>query len=823
MRSALERLVRLSSHALKQPICVMIESTLEGSAQNPAHPMLGQPSRASGSFSGWACFPRENQTNLWHHVLHCPSIEIQCHLMLECETPDIALLQDFRDSVQDVFLCHHASLKLGLLEQQVQHQQDQLQQILQGTKTVVWTVDMATGQLQVQDGSSSARRTYPQSLQEFQSHVHPEDLPGLVLAWQKALQGQDSDVPFRLNWPDQQGRWFISRLRVQKNAEGTPVQLLGVTQDITEQHQAASKLQDSESRLRAVIEHSQDAIFIKDLAGHYLLVNRAACEMMERSPEQILCRTDHALLPEEEALRVQKVDQTVLETCVPITYEYPLVYGDLQRTVQTTKYPYLQNGEVKGVVGVTRDITDLKHLEMQLRLHNQSLQDAVQVRTREVEVLSEALQRQAIHDSLTSLANRHLLEERLEQAMRRMTRDVDQTHAVLCVDCDQFKRINDAYGHSVGDHFLKVFAARLSTAVRPYDTVARFGGDEFAILLEDLQDQQQALQLALSIQHLLHEPYDLNGLYLHATSSIGLVMGNAIYTHPEEILRDADTAMSHAKEAGIGQLRLFESGMREKVLRRSWLEQELRLALQKGCIHPHFQPIVHSRTGQISGFEALARWNHPEHGFIPPTEFIPVAEHAGLITELDRQILQKACEQISQWAHLHPQMAQLHLSVNVSSAQFSRPDFSEVLERTLNQSLHPAVQLHLELTERLLLERSPEVNRHLGKLKDLGVKFHIDDFGTGYSSLSYLPQFAASALKIDRSFVRDLMHDPHQREVVKTIIHLAHNLGLEVVAEGVETPEQQAWLIEAGCDYLQGYLFSPPVASQQARALLNPF
>ncbi|GGJ42552.1 sensor domain-containing phosphodiesterase [Deinococcus roseus] len=720
-------------------------------------------------------------------------------------------LTDLAATVMDLLLQRQARRQMEQMEQKVSSQQRRLQTILQKTQTAAWMVDLASGVLEVQDGTMLTELGFPDTAEAFSARVQEEDLPGLMASWNHTIAtGEESESRYRFKDEGQEHRWYSSRIHLERSPEGHPARILGISHDVTREHEHARQLTESETKLRAVIDHSVDAICIKDLDGRYLLVNKAACELLQRPMEEVLGKIDHS------EPRLTQFDLQVMQLGQPITYEHQVQ----ERTVLTSKYPFVQDGQVRGVVGVSRDITNLKQMEQLLRSHNQTLEETVKSRTRELEILNAELQHQAIHDPLTGLANRALLQDRLSQVMHRMERHPDQQYAVMFLDCDQFKRINDTYGHSVGDRFLQAFSARISSAVRPYDTVARFGGDEFAVLLEGLQDAEQAITIGQRLQQCLTEPFEVGGKHLHASSSIGLVMGAAHYTHHDEVLRDADTAMYHAKESGLGQLKCFEDGMRERVLRQSWLENELRLALQEEAIMAYYQPIVDTRTGQVRGFEALARWKHPERGFISPAEFIPVAEDAGLIVDLDRLILKQACQQLKLWKAEHPHLQDLYLNVNMSSVQFSRPEFAAVVQSTLQETQSEGIHLHLEITESLMLQRTQMVAEHLQALHDLGVKLHIDDFGTGYSSLGYLPRFGASALKIDRSFIRDILKAPQQAELVRTIITMAHNLGMTVVAEGVETIEQQQWLLQEGCDYLQGFLFSPPVEHSKARSFL---
>lgn len=401
-------------------------------------------------------------------------------------------LTDLADTVMALLLQRQARQQLEKMEQQVSSQQRQLQRILQKTQTAVWTVELATGQLEVQDGTMLSELGFPETAEAFSAQVMEEDLPGLMGSWQHTIAtGEESEARYRFKASLPEQRWYSSRIHLERNAEGHPSQILGISHDVTREHEHARQLTESEAKLRAVIDHSVDAICIRDLAGTYLLLNQAATDLLQLPAT--LVGSQGISQTEPQNVQMTSHDQQVLETGLAVTFEHQVMQDQQQRTVLTSKYPFVQDGQVQGVVGVSRDITDLKQMEQLLRRNNQTLEETVKSRTHELEVLNAELQHQAIHDPLTGLANRVLLQERLTQMIHRMERHPDQQYAVLFLDCDQFKRINDTYGHSVGDRFLQVFASRLSAAVRPYDTVARFGGDEFAILLEGLQDTEQAV------------------------------------------------------------------------------------------------------------------------------------------------------------------------------------------------------------------------------------------------------------------------------------------------------------------------------------------
>ncbi|WP_161883569.1 EAL domain-containing protein [Deinococcus alpinitundrae] len=468
---------------------------------------------------------------------------------------------------------------------------------------------------------------------------------------------------------------------------------------------------------------------------------------------------------------------------------------------------------------ISQSIHQLEQMHALQAAHNR-LEQRVADRTLELQRLNTQLWHAAIHDVLTGLANKALFHEQLQRVIARASRHPSQGFSVLFLDCDRFKTVNDTFGHHIGDRFLIEFAQRVESSVRAQDTVARFGGDEFAVLLDDIQEPQGALKIAQRIQQALSKPFEIGGHLSAVTASIGIVTNQGQYRQYEDIMRDADIAMYRAKASGPGQSVVFEQAMHDHLLARTWLEGELRQALSQRALSVYYQPIVRIETAELIGFEALARWKHPVRGFVSPAEFISVAEDIGLISEIDQFVLREACQQIHAWSKIAPQAKQCFLSVNASTLQFSRPDFADVVQGILHETAFAPAFLRLEITESLLLRRSATVQNNINALRHLGLQLYIDDFGTGYSSLSYLQQFAASALKIDRSFIRQLFSSAENAELVRTILAMAQSLRMKVVAEGIESVEQWKWLQQAGCDYAQGYYFGAPMPAEEAFSLL---
>jgi diguanylate cyclase (GGDEF)-like protein len=404
--------------------------------------------------------------------------------------------------------------------------------------------------------------------------------------------------------------------------------------------------------------------------------------------------------------------------------------------------------------------------------------------------------------------------ERLEQAIRRTKRG-NNHFAILFLDMDRFKLINDSLGHLAGDRLLEKMAAKVKSCLREEDTLARFGGDEFIILAEDMCDPPQPVRIAQRILEGLKDPLEVNGNTIYISTSIGIVLGSPSYIRAEQVIRDADTAMYRAKAQGKGCYAIFDEDMHTNAVKRLTIENELRRGIEHNQFILHYQPIINLTTRSIIGFESLVRWNHPEKGLIGPDEFIPIAEETGLIVPLGEFVLFESCRQMKNWMQHFPFLGEMLIHVNVSGIQLKQSGFLDRVRRCLHQSGLPAHCLKIEITESMLMSLEDKAVSILDNLKRLRVQIGIDDFGTGYSSLSYLHRFPVDTLKIDRSFVMGLDRENENSKIVHTIISLAHALGLNVVAEGIESPKHLEILGEMFCEYGQGYHFSRPVPARQ--------
>ncbi|MDF2445824.1 MAG: diguanylate cyclase/phosphodiesterase with and sensor(s) [Moraxellaceae bacterium] len=434
----------------------------------------------------------------------------------------------------------------------------------------------------------------------------------------------------------------------------------------------------------------------------------------------------------------------------------------------------------------------------------------------------EDLRKRALYDTLTGLPNRNYLFDQLRGAMSRAQRNPDYHFCVLFMDLDRFKWVNDSLGHVKGDRMLIEFSARLQQEFRPNDMVARLGGDEFAVLVDDIRNEDDAKLAAVRVQQRMLKPMVLDGQEVNAGVSIGIVLGAPHYKEPEEILRDADTAMYMAKHSGRGTHVVFAQHMREEVVDRLRMVAELRRAIEGNQLQLHYQPIVSLESGMVSGFEALVRWPHPTRGMISPVQFIPLAEETGLILPLTRWVMNEACRQLGIWQKKgQAEGVQLSVSVNLGARYFAEPAMPDEVRALISKHHVTPGSLRLEITETQIIENAELCMQNIQRLDEDEVRVYIDDFGTGYSSLNYLANFKVNALKIDRSFMYGLEIGGKEAIVVRAIASLSRHLGLDVIAEGVETQVQLSALRDIGCHYVQGFLLSRPVEASKAEALIG--
>ena len=579
---------------------------------------------------------------------------------------------------------------------------------------------------------------------------------------------------------------------------------------VGESERTLRRFYDSASVLMGTVElNAGDIIHISD--------NLAAATFFGTTPEALQGKTARALgVPEAYLSLWLAAYRASVASDGPVRFDYEHEgKGWLKVTVN---YIGLSGGRQRFLY-VVDDISDLKASESALQEAHDLLEARVAARTAELEAANYRLQHDAFHDALTHLPNRLLFTNRLGHALARYHRDPKHAFSVLFLDLDHFKVVNDSLGHAAGDVLLVGVAERLLACMREEDTVARFGGDEFTVLLAH-HDAAHAVEVAERLRAVLAVPFKVGERSFTFGVSVGVVFCETDHREPYDLLRDADLAMYRAKAHRSGRHEVFDSAMRQNALRRLELEADLRVALEQGALEVFFQPITRLHDLSLSGFEALVRWSHPKYGLLTPTAFIPIAEETGLIVKLDRFVLREACAQLGRW-HAEPGFPELTINVNVSSQQFIDPGLIEEVGRALLKNNLSPRHLNLELTESLLMQPTAPVAAVVEQLAALGVGLCLDDFGTGYASLSYLQRFPAHVLKIDRSFVRDLGKHDKGTSLVGAVSTMAQTLGLHIVAEGVETAVQLEHLKELGCKYAQGYLFAAPLTAAQAGAFLK--
>ena len=553
-------------------------------------------------------------------------------------------------------------------------------------------------------------------------------------------------------------------------------------------------LKTSEARLNTILDSVEAHIYIKDPQLRYQYVNRKVCELFSRSAEQVIGHSDADFFDSDTAQALGINDRRVLAgERIESEETNRDRYGRNERTYFSVKLPLrTADGKIYALCGISTDITE----------HKKNLEQIHQL---------------AYYDALTGLPNRRLLLEHLQFALARSARS-RREGALLFIDLDNFKQLNDTLGHDMGDLLLQQVSERLLNQVRLEDNLSRLGGDEFVLILENLDPEPQAA--IASIEHVaekllraLATPFELPGYSHSGSASIGVALFSQPHDKPEELLKHADLAMYEAKAAGRNTLCFFDPRMQQALAARATLEHELRRALSEGQLLLHYQPQVDER-GELLGAEALVRWQHPQRGLVPPGEFIPLAESTGLILPMGRWILHTACQQLASWAN-DPQRAELTVAINVSARQFHHPDFvTDVLSALQKTGANPH-KLELELTESQLVQDIEALINKMGQLRAYGVRFSLDDFGTGYSSLSYLKRLPLDQLKIDRSFVRDLLDNASDTAIVRTILALGQALELRVIAEGVESQAQRDALLRLGCRHFQGYLYGVPQPAEQ--------
>jgi diguanylate cyclase (GGDEF)-like protein/PAS domain S-box-containing protein len=592
-------------------------------------------------------------------------------------------------------------------------------------------------------------------------------------------------------------RWLLTSKIAWRNSAGDIIGIVEIRHDITERRRAENLLRDSEARYRAVTQTAADAIIIADGTGSIVGWNRSAERIFGYTEDEIRVRQLSALMPE---------------------WHPTDVYACIGRTA-----PSGDHGGDNTTVEATGQRKDGSEFPLELSVSHWEVNDAqfLTVIIRDIterKAMEERMIHHAFHDPLTNLANRVLFQDRLSRALARCMRS-GKSVAVLFLDVDNFKLINDSLGHAVGDNLLECVAQRIQRVMRVTDTAARFGGDEFTILVEDIEGEADARAVAERVLAQFLLPITLASREVFVNASLGIAISAHSLNEHIELLRNADAAMHSAKSHGRGRYEVYDVHMNVHALRRLEMESELRGAVERMELVLHYQPVISLASGAIMGFEALVRWNHPTRGIISPLGFVPLAEETGLILPIGHWVLTEACRQMQEWRARHSAASGMYVAVNLSARQFQQPSLVGEVARALEECGLPPSCLTLEITETVAMEETEFTLATLEALKAAGPRIAIDDFGTGYSSLSYLRRFPVDYLKIDRSFIDGLDRD-EDRLIVSSTIGLAHSLGLTVIAEGAESSMQVGLLRDLACDTVQGYFYHRPLPASEIETLL---
>ncbi len=685
------------------------------------------------------------------------------------------------------------------VEEALSRSEERFQYVSRATNDTIYDYDPVSGAIWWNEALLTAFGYDPEGdcgYEWWAANVHPSDRARVVKSLDRAIKhGEEQwSEEYRFRRADTTYAYVLDRGYFIRNEQGSSVRMIGSIADISKSKQAEEAIRASERRYRQLFENNLAGVYRTTLDGRFLDCNDAMVRLLRcDSREQILASNCHDfyLDPPERGSLIHRLLEhgtiTNLEVC------YRRHDGSLVWVLENMSLVDGEDGGADVLEGTLIDITERKMLEQHLT-------------------------HQAFHDPLTRLPNRALFMDRLGHALTRTGRK-EETVAVLFLDLDNFKTVNDNLGHKVGDQLLVAMGQRLLESVRPADTVARLGGDEFTLLVEDVRDMEDANGLAQRIVDALSRPFFLDGRDVFVTPSVGVALNTGV-ERPEDLLRNADLAMYQAKNSGKARFVIYEPELDQHVWERLQHETELRRALDAGEFTIYYQPVVRLVTGEVAEVEALVRWQHPQRGLVPPLDFIPLAEETGVILPMGRGVLEQACAQVARWRLEVPGAANLVLSVNVSPRQFRHARFADDVRRALDATGLPASALKLEIPENAGLDNSDETVGIMRGLKALGVAIAVDDFGTGYASLSYLRYYPIDTLKLDRLFTGGV-DSAEDIAIVRAVIAFANSLDLSVIAEGIETREQAEQLRSLGCTLGQGFYFARPLPAGEVERFLQ--
>ncbi|MFA4134402.1 MULTISPECIES: EAL domain-containing protein [unclassified Brevibacillus] len=611
--------------------------------------------------------------------------------------------------------------------------------------------------------------------------------------WSCIRSGQVWRGEIRNRAKDDSYYWVDTTIVPFKNQAGEIYQYLSIRSDITDRKQMEDELKRSEEKYRIIAENTSDIISIINLDGEFLYLSPSHKRVWEHTvPDEEIHNLFEWIVEEDRdifAYAIQHAFSTRKEYMVECRINTQR--NDVIWTESKINPIMDEEGNVTKLLLITRDVTDRKQSE-------------------------ETIHHLAYHDALTDLPNRRMYVQQLSKEMMQAKR-FQSSLAVLFLDLDRFKDVNDSFGHDVGDMLLIEASKRLQACLKPGDVVARLGGDEFTIMQNQLLDRNEATALAEQIMYQLQRPFELDGHVFNVSCSIGIALYPQDGDNPEDLLKRADTALYTVKSRGKNGYDFFDPTMEAKSLERILMENEMRKAIEQEQFQIYYQPKIDIATSAMTGMEALVRWVHPELGIIPPNRFIPIAEETGMILALGEWILKQACKQNKNW---HDQGYTLKVSVNLSARQIYQKDLVEMIKDILQETKLSPHWLELEITESIFVKME-EATAVLQQIRDIGIQISIDDFGTGYSSFSYIKSLPVDTIKIDASFIRDIHHNQESQAIVKAIVTIAQSLNMNVIAEGIELHDQVAALKENGCDHGQGYLFSKPLPTDDFDQLLR--
>jgi diguanylate cyclase (GGDEF)-like protein/PAS domain S-box-containing protein len=630
----------------------------------------------------------------------------------------------------------------------------------------------------------------------FSVFTHPDDQAGNKLKFMELLHGRTRAyrVEERYIRKDGQTLWARTYVRGIYNQEGVLQYIIGMIEDITDQVRSEEEMRKLVEHLQVMYDATPDMLFLHGEDGLPVYANERACKALGYELGELLRLSPDAISGSGYSFGAAKsyIDKAMAGKAQEFEWMFRAQDGsEFPVEVRLAPLTHVDHQTGGKVLAIVRDISEKKKAEAALRESE------------------ELIRYRANYDELTNLPNRYNFMQQLESALALNDRR-EKMVGLLYLDLDRFKNVNDTLGHHVGDALLEEVASRLQKTLRVTDTVARLGGDEFTVLLQDLTDDISPLIIAENIIAELEKPFHIDGHEIFTGTSIGITLAPNDGDDAHTLLKNADMAMYKAKEQGRNTFQYFTRELTAKAEHYVAMEKELRRALHQGEFAIYYQPVINLGDERIAGVEALVRWNHPDRGIVSPAEFIPIAEESNLIIDLGEWVLRNACAEVRRW-----NISDLHLAVNVSSNQLRGGFNRQVVEDILEHTQFPAERLVFEITESLLMEEEDEVTRTLMDFRDLSIHLSVDDFGTGYSSLSYLRRFPVNILKIDRSFVRDMETDPGDAQLVETIIGMASNLNLRVVAEGVESEVQAGLLREQGCDMVQGFYYGKPQPGEE--------